>query len=106
MSGSDRVRILVARVVEMYELLQALNVAVVKEPLLEVGPGGFGCSTLWRWQCHGGHRHHLHLAVDSWPPLPPTHVRVWAGNQPAPVESLLSQLSLTHTPKNCSSTSV
>src|SRR5260370_13608559 len=36
MSGSDRVRILVAGIVEMYKLLQALNVAVVKETLLEV----------------------------------------------------------------------
>src|SRR5260370_18159719 len=48
MSGSDRVRILVARVVEMYELLQALNVAVVKEALLEVRNGGFGGGTLRR----------------------------------------------------------
>src|SRR5260370_41811378 len=40
MSGSDRVRILVARIVEMYELLQALNVAVVKKALLQVRTAG------------------------------------------------------------------
>src|SRR5258708_1178123 len=62
MSGSDRVCILIARIVEMYELLQALNVAVVKESLLEVGPGGFGSRTLWRCQCRLARRNHLHLS--------------------------------------------
>jgi hypothetical protein len=40
MTGSDRVRILVARVVEMHDLLQALEVAVVKESFLKIGSGG------------------------------------------------------------------
>src|SRR6266478_7886921 len=95
MSGSDRVCILIARIVEMYELLQALNVAVVKEPLLEVGPGGFGSRTLWRCQCHVARRNHLHLAVDRWCVLPPTHVRVGTGTEPAPEESPESQISVS-----------
>ena len=41
----------VARIVEVDELLQALDVAVVKELLLEVRPGRLGGGTLWR--CHG-----------------------------------------------------
>src|SRR5258708_37634862 len=94
MSGSDRVRILVARVVEMYELLQALNLAVVEKTLLEVRPGGFGSRTLWRCQRHVARRRHLHLAVDSWRVLPPTHVRVGAGTEPAPEESPESQISV------------
>src|ERR1700737_3328888 len=65
MSGSERIRILVARIVEMHELLQTLNVAVVKEPLLEVWPGGFGGRTLRRWHGHVARRSHLHLAADS-----------------------------------------
>ena len=36
MSGSDGERIHVARIVEMHELLQAFDVAVVKELLLEI----------------------------------------------------------------------
>src|SRR5260370_4359635 len=50
MSESDRVRIFVARIVEMYELLQALNVAVVKEALLEVRTRGFAGGTFTRCQ--------------------------------------------------------
>ncbi len=48
-SGSDWLgKAGVARVVEMYELFQALDVAVVKEPLLEVrfSGAGFGGGTL------------------------------------------------------------
>jgi hypothetical protein len=40
MSRSNRVRILVARIVEMHDLLEALKIAVVKEPFLEVRPRG------------------------------------------------------------------
>src|SRR5438132_6609264 len=49
-SGSDVKRIYVARVVEVDELLQALDIAIVKELLLEVRPGRLGGGTLWR--CH------------------------------------------------------
>src|ERR1700758_759647 len=53
-SGSDRVgETGVTRVVEMYQLFQALDVAVMKELLLEVRfpRAGFGGGALWR-----GHR--------------------------------------------------
>src|SRR5207253_6140745 len=55
----------VARIVEMDELLQALGVAIVKELLLEVGPGRLG-GTTWRRHGHVARRGHLHLAVGSW----------------------------------------
>src|SRR5258708_11277866 len=84
MSGSDRVRILVARIVEMYELLQALNVAVVKEALLEVRTGGFGGGTLRRCHRDVARRSHLHFAVDSWCVMSPTDIRIGAGTQPPP----------------------
>src|SRR5258708_21019670 len=99
MYESDLVCILIARIVEMYELLQALNVAVVKESLLEVGPGGFGSRTLWRCQCHVARRNHLHLAVDRWRVLPPTHVRVGAGTEPPPEENPESPISVFQAPR-------
>src|SRR6266849_5508904 len=94
MSGSDPVRILVARIVEMYELLQALNVAVVKEALLEVRTGGFGGGTLRRCHRDVARRSHLHLAVDSWCVLSPTDIRIGAGTEPAPEKSPESQISV------------
>src|SRR6266404_3662282 len=97
MSGGDRVRILVARIVEMYELLQALNVAVVEQTLLEVGPGSFGRRTLWRCQRHVARRGCLHLAIDNWHVLPPTHVRAGTGTEPASEESPESQISVSET---------
>src|SRR5258708_21192904 len=55
MSGSDRVRKLVPRIVEVYELLQALDIAVVKEGLLEIWCGaGLGGGTLLRVHAHSG----------------------------------------------------
>ena len=67
-SRSDRVsKAGVARVVEMYELLQALDVAVVKELLLEVRfPGaGFGGGTLRGCHCCIAHRGYLKLTVNT-----------------------------------------
>src|ERR1700730_14413938 len=95
MSGGDRVRILVARIVEMYELFQSLNVAVVEKTLLEVGPGSFGRRTLRRCQRHVARRSSLHLAVDSWRVLRPTPVRVRARTESAPEESPESQISVS-----------
>src|ERR1700730_15947565 len=97
MSGSDRIRILVARIVEMHELLQALNVAVVKEPLLEVWPGGFGGRTLWRRHGHLARRRHLHLGVDHRGVLPPTHIWVGTRTEPASEERSKSQISVAET---------
>src|SRR5438270_2905300 len=94
MSGGDRVRVLVARIVEMYELLQTLNVAVVKKPFLEVRALGLGGRTLW-W-CHGhiARPRHLHLAIDSRCVLSPAYVRAGAGTEPASEESPKSQISV------------
>src|SRR5437588_7593259 len=52
MSGSDVECIHVAGVVEVDQLLQALDVAVVKELLLEVRPGCLSGGTLWRCHTH------------------------------------------------------
>src|ERR1700722_11530307 len=49
-SGSDRLRKYVARIVEMNQLLQALGVAVVKEFLLEIGSRRLGGGTQGRRQ--------------------------------------------------------
>src|SRR6202163_1468889 len=91
----------------MHELLQALNVAVVKEPLLEVWPGGFGGRTLWRCHGHVARRRHLHLAVDSRCVLPPTRVRVGTGIESASEESSKSQISVAETVRiGCESVSI
>ena len=47
-SNVERKPWFVARVVEVDQLFQAFNVAVVKELLLEVRPGRLGGGTLWR----------------------------------------------------------
>src|SRR5258706_5053382 len=99
-SGSDVLgKAGVARVVEMYELLQALDVAVMKELFLEIRfPGaGFGGGTL-----RGGHRHiasrgHLELAVNHWCKLYPRPVRVGAGAETTSEESSHSQISVAET---------
>src|SRR6202035_2352741 len=99
-SRSDRVgKAGVARVVEMHELLQALDVAVVKERLLEVRfPGAsFGGGTL-RWcHCHIAHRGHLKLAVNTWCKLYPVPVWVGAGAETTSQESSHSQISVAET---------
>ena len=60
-----RERLDVARVVEMYELLQALDVAVVKKFFLEIGAGGLCGWALWRSERDIARRRRLHLAVGG-----------------------------------------
>ena len=55
--------LLVSRVVEVNELFQALDVAVVEEFLLEVGAGGLGAGALRRRHGHVARRRDLHCAV-------------------------------------------
>src|SRR5262249_44177172 len=75
--GSNVVFVFVPRVVEVDQLLQALDVAVMKELLLKVRPGCFGGRTLrWRHR-HIACRRHLHLAVGTRGKLFPG--RVWVG---------------------------
>src|SRR5260370_1906862 len=69
----------VARVVEVHELLQALDIAVVEELLLEVRPRRLGSGTLWRCHGHIARRSHLHFAEVGGRELCPTRVRVVAG---------------------------
>src|SRR5260370_14514885 len=65
-SGSDRERKLVARVVKVYELLQALEIAVVKEPLLEIrSQAGFGGGTLCRCDGHHAGPRYMQLALAT-----------------------------------------
>src|SRR6266849_7199329 len=83
----------------MYELLQALDVAVMKELFLEVRfPGaGFGGGTLRRRHRHIASRGHLELAVNHWCKLYPRPVRVGAGTKTASEESSHSQISVAET---------
>ena len=94
------IRIHVARIVEMDELLQALDVAVVKELLLEVryrlpsvrpasvvGHCGGVMATLRAVR-------HLHLAVDRRRKLYPIRVRIGGGSEAASEESSQSQISV------------
>src|SRR6516165_6498817 len=94
MSGSDGICILVAGVIEVYELLKALDVSVVKECLLEIRSGSRSGRALWWRQGHIAGRSHLHLTVDSWCILSPTHIRVGAGTEPASEKSPQSQVSV------------
>src|SRR3989442_10209926 len=83
----------------MYQLLQALDVAVVKELLLEVRfPGaGFGGGTLRRCHRHIANRGHLELTVDHWCRLYPCPVWVGTGAETTLQESSHSQISVAET---------
>ena len=98
-SGSDWVgKGGVARVVKMYDLLQALEVAVMKERLLEVGFGaGFGGGALRRCRRHIANRGHLELTVNHWRILNPVPVWVGARAETTSQESSHSQISVAET---------
>src|SRR5882724_11533190 len=69
----------------MHELLQALDVPIVEELLLEKGPWGLGGTP---WRCHGdvARRSHLELAVDTRRKRYPVRVRVGGGAESASEE--------------------
>src|SRR5712664_998688 len=101
-SGSDVLgKTGVARIVKMYELFQALDVAVMEEFLLEVryripvrvGLAGFGGGTLRRCHCHIASCGHLELTVNHWCKLCPVPVWVGAGAETTSQESSHSQIS-------------
>src|SRR5882724_828728 len=96
MSGSnvERKPWFIARVVEVYQLLQALDVAVVKELLLEVRAGRLGGGTLWRYHSHIARRRYLHHAVVKRRKLSPSYIRVGPGTGTASEESPESQISV------------
>src|SRR5258708_40010785 len=74
-SRGDLERVHIARIVEMNELLETLDVAIVEELFLEIGPGRLGGGTLRRCHRHIARRRRLHLAVAGWGVLYP--LRVW-----------------------------
>jgi len=74
---SYREGVYVARIIEVYELLQALDVAVVEELLLEVRPWSLGRRTLWWRQGDVARRRRLHLAIRSWRKWCPLVIRAW-----------------------------
>src|SRR6266478_6468852 len=87
MSGSDREGKFVAGVVEVNQLLQALDVAVMKKLLLEIGPGCLGSRALWRCHGHIARRHYLLLAIDARRKRCPILVRVGSGTEATAEES-------------------
>src|SRR6266851_8110928 len=88
MSGSDVERkfLYVTCVVEVDELLQALDVAVVKELLLKVRSRRLGGGTPWRRHSHIACRRYLHLAVGSGCLSSPSVVRAGPGTEAASQE--------------------
>jgi len=99
-SGSDRVgKACVPCVIEMYQLLEALDVAVMKEPLLEVrlSRAGFGGGTLRGCHRHIANRGHLELAINTWSKLYPCPVWVGTGAETTSQESSHSQISVAET---------
>src|SRR6266436_6048481 len=83
----------------MYELLEAFDVAVVKELLLEVRfPGaGFGGGALRGCHRHIASRGHLKLPVNHWCKLYPRPVWVGAGAETTSEESSHAQISVAET---------
>jgi len=74
----------------MDELIEALNVAIVKELFLEIGPGRLSGGTLWRCHRHVARRRCLQLAVGGWGKLYPLRVRIGR----APEKGAQSQISV------------
>src|ERR1700735_1781893 len=87
-----RIPIHVASIVEMNQLLQALDVAVVEKLLLEVRPWGFGGRALGRRQGHVARCHRLHLTIRSLCEWKPRRVRVRKGAVTASQESSQSEI--------------
>src|SRR5260370_309774 len=83
----------------MYQLLQALDVAVMKELLLEIRfPGaGLGGGTLRRCHRDIASCGHLELTVNTWCKLYPCPVWVGAGAETTSQESSHSQISVAET---------
>src|ERR1700722_6861652 len=95
-SRRDREWIHVTRVVEMYQLLEALDIAVVKKLLLEIrlDRAGLRGGALCRRHSHIARGGHLHLTVDRWCVLCPTRVWVGRGADAASKKCSQSQISV------------
>src|SRR5712692_2489449 len=90
---SYREGVYVARIIEVHELLQALDVAVVEELLLEVRSWSLRGRTLWWYQGDVACRRRLHLAIRSWRKLCPCIIRACPRAGTASQESSQSQIS-------------
>src|SRR5579862_8518954 len=88
LSRLNGVRVYVARVVEVNELFQALDVSIVEELLLEIGSGCFRAACALGW-CQGyiASGGHLHLPVDRGCILRPTRVGVGSRTETASEEA-------------------
>src|SRR3984893_15674276 len=75
----------IACVIEMHELLQALDIAVVEKLLLEVRPWRFGRGTLWRYHGHVPRSRHLHLTGGSGRELGPAYLGLVGGRARADI---------------------
>src|SRR5579864_4345562 len=85
MSTLDSKGIHVPCVVEVHELLQALDVAIVEELLLEVGSRSVRTAgALRRYKGHVACGHGLHLTVGGWRKLRPTRIRAGKSRVTAP----------------------
>src|ERR1700733_8273120 len=89
---NGRIPIDVARIVEMDQLLQALNVAIMEKLLLEVRPWGFGGRALRRRQAHVARCHSLHLTIRSLCEWKPRRVGIRSGAETASQESTQSEI--------------
>src|SRR5207245_2259809 len=84
-SGLDLHPIHVARIVEVDELLQALDVTIVEELFLEVGTRSIRTAcALRRYKGYIACGHGLHLTVGLWRKLRPTRVRAGSSRVTTP----------------------
>jgi hypothetical protein len=81
----------IAGIVEMDELLEALDVAIVEELFLEIGSGRLRRGALWRRHRDIARRRSLHLAVAGWGKLYPLRVGIGGASEKGPQ----SQVSVT-----------
>src|SRR5205807_5092022 len=85
----------VARVVEVYELFQALDVTIVEELFLEVRSRSIGAArALCRYHRHVASRRCLHSTVLLWCVLSPTLVGAGPSTETASQEFAQSQISI------------
>src|SRR5580700_6374651 len=80
--------------------LQALDVAIVEELLLEIGPRSIraACALGW-YHRHIACGHGLHLTVGGWRKLGPTRIRVGSGTETASKESSQSEIGVCKAPR-------
>src|ERR1700761_1336512 len=81
----------------MHELLQTLDIAVMKKLLLEVGARSLRRGTLRRCKPHIARRGRLHLAVGLGSKLSPCQIWVGSGTESASEESAQAEVGVGET---------